>query len=716
MPGRYYWKWTYLIVFLAFLGFYLTAVPVPTSLSFFEPIEFTAAERVWLSQHPVIRLAPDPVFPPIEYVTDEGVYSGIAADFVHLMEQKLPLKFEIINLENWSEIVRQAKNREIDMFGAAVPTAERLQYMSFTSPYVEFPAVVLVNDSSEQFPTLSELKGKRVAVVDNYADHEFMVKAYPHIPLEVMPDISSGLRQVSFGKVDAMILNLASASFYIQKNGISNLKITEDTDFVFDLSFASRNDWPELASILEKGMQAITAEEKKEILNKWISLGKGSWKPSLLLVISSLAVFLILALLTILNWNRTLHRQVQERTADLENELAERIQTEKEKEQLQIQVHRAKKMEALGLLAGGVAHDLNNILAGSVGYSDLLMRKVSQEDPLYHYFKEIRESGRRAAAVVADLLTVSRDAAADRQVSNLNEIVQEYIASPEHQTLAQLYPEMIFNLELDDELQNFICSVIHVRKSLMNLIINAAEATRDGVVTILTKNRQVDYSPVNHEKIKPGPFVQLLICDSGSGITAEDLEHIFDPFYTKKQLGRSGTGLGLTVVWNTVEEHQGFIDVIQPAIGTCFELNFPATDRPKLELESLTCTSTIQGNGEHILVIDDERDIRDLAEKILVELGYHVSLVASGEEGIVFLRENRIDLVVLDMLMEPGINGYETYRQIHSFKPDQKAVIVSGFSDGVDVELAQALGAGTYVKKPYTLEELGKAIQQELQL
>lgn len=191
MPGRYYWKWTYLIVFFAFLGFYLTAVPVPTSLSYFEPIEFTAAERVWLSQHPVIRLAPDPVFPPIEYVTDEGVYSGIAADFVHLMEQKLPLKFEIINLENWSEIVRQAKNREIDMFGAAVPTAERLQYMSFTSPYVEFPAVVLVKDSSEQFPTLSELKGKRVAVVDNYADHEFMVKAYPHIPLEVMPDISS---------------------------------------------------------------------------------------------------------------------------------------------------------------------------------------------------------------------------------------------------------------------------------------------------------------------------------------------------------------------------------------------------------------------------------------------------------------------------------------------------------------------------------------------
>jgi signal transduction histidine kinase/ActR/RegA family two-component response regulator len=715
VSGRYSQKCVYLIILLVSLVLCLVVVPVSTSFSDSDPIEFTAEERVWLSAHPVIRLAPDPDFPPIEYINADGIYSGIAADFVHLIEKKLPLRFEIINLSSWSEVILQAKSREIDMFGAAVPTPERLQYMNFTSPYVEFPAVVLVRNSSEQFPTLSELKGKRVAVVANYADHEFMKKAYPHIPLEVMPDISSGLRQVSFGKVDAMILNLASASFYIQKDGISNLKVTEDTDFVFDLSFASRNDWPELASILEKGMMAITTEEKKEVLDKWISLGGKSWKPSPLLVISLFVVFLVLALLAILNWNRTLHRQVQERTVDLENELAERIQAEKEKGQLQIQVHRAKKMEALGLLAGGVAHDLNNILAGSVGYSDLVMRKISQGDSLFQYFKEIRESGRRAAAVVADLLTVSRDAAADRQVSNLNDIVREYLASPEHRALAQRYPEMTFHLDLDDGTQNFVCSVIHVRKSLMNLVINAAEATCNGTVIIQTKNRQIDYSPVNHEKIKPGPFVQLLICDSGTGITVEDLEHIFDPFYTRKQLGRSGTGLGLTVVWNTVEEHQGFIDIVQPENGTCFELNFPATDRAKLEPESSLSVNDILGDGEHILVIDDEKDIRELAERILVELGYQVSLVSCGEDGVSFLRENRVDLVVLDMLMEPGINGYETYRQINSFKPGQKTVIVSGFSEGVDVKLTQALGAGPYIKKPYTLEELGLAIKQELQ-
>lgn len=703
-------------IYLTFLGLIsiLCVFPALTFSSNIHLLELTAEERSWLTAHPVIRLAPDAEFPPLEYFDSDGVYRGIAADFVHLLEKKLPVKFEIVRLPNWSEVISQAKSRDIDMFGAAVPTPERLQYMRFTRPYVEFPAVVLARADAEHFPTLSQLKDERVAVVENYADHEFMRRAYPRISLDVVPDISSGLRQVAFGKVHAMILNLASASYYIQKDGISNLKVTEDTDFVFDLSFAIRSDWPEFASILEKAMMMISAEEKKEILNQWISLGKDPLQLSPVTIISSLAVLLGLILLVILNWNRTLKKEVSERTAELENELAERIQTESEKEQLQLQIHRAKKMEALGLLAGGVAHDLNNILAGSVGYSDLLMRKVAKESPHFQYIFEIRESGRRAAAVVADLLTVSRDAVADRRVVNLNEIVREYVASPEHQVVVARYPEITFRLELDEELLNFSCSVIHLKKSLMNLIINAAEATINGVVIVATRNRNLDVLDFRYDKVKPGRFVQLSVCDSGTGIAKEDLEHIFDPFYTRKKLGHSGTGLGLTVVWNMVQEHQGFIDVIQPGSGTCFELNFPATKNPLTESESNSSGRDIQGQGEHILIIDDEKEIRALAGQMLKTLGYRVSVAASGEDALRFLSENRVDLIILDMLMEPGINGYETYRRIKAFRPEQKAVIASGFSEGINVQKTQALGAGAYIKKPYILEELGGAIRQEL--
>jgi len=675
------------------------------------PLNFTAEELSWIAEHPVVRLAPDPDFPPIELIDNAGVYRGIAADFVALLQEKLPLDFDIVSLKNWNEVIRQAKNREIDMFGAAVPTPERLNYMRFTKPYVEFPAVVLVRDSEEEFPTLSELKGQRVAVVSNYADHEYMLRAHPQIPLDVMPDISSGLRQVAFGKVDAMVLNLASASYYIQKDGISNLKVTEDTDFVFDLSFAARSDWPELISIMEKGLAAITPGEKKKIFDKWISLGNTSWKPSLLVVVTSVAIILILTLVVILNWNRLLQRQVQERTADLENELAERIQAQKDKEQLQLQVHRARKMEALGLLAGGVAHDLNNILAGAVGYSDLVMRKLPKDSTLLHYFKEIRESGRRAAAVVADLLTISRDAASDREVASLNKIIDEYLESSEHRALAMRYPEVQFCSSYSQDLLNLSCSVIHLKKSLMNLVINAAEATQKGTVVISTQC--VNVTEVRAE-VKPGLYVQLKVTDMGPGIADEDLEHIFDPFYTKKKLGHSGTGLGLAVVWNTVQEHQGFIDVIRLERGTQFELNFPASDQSISASDQAASDNELRGHGETILVVDDEPAIRNLATRLLEDLGYRARTVSSGEEAVTFLRQEKADLIILDMIMEPGMSGYETFKQIKTFLPNQKAVIASGFSESTAVKQTQKLGAGVYIKKPYTLQELGLEIKREL--
>lgn len=676
---------------------------------------FSAEEKAWLIKHPVIRLAPDPDFPPIEFIDEDGNYRGIAADFIHLLEQKIPLKFEIVALKHWNEAITQAKARTVDMFGAAVPTPERLKYMDFTKPYVEFPAVVLVRNTAEDFPNLSELKGKQVAVVSNYADHEYMQRAYPGIPLEVMPDISAGLRQVSFGKIDAMVLNIASAAYYIQKDGINNLQVTQDTDFIFDLSFAARSDWPILISILEKGMAVISPAEKKAVLDKWVSLGNKSWKPSPLFIISALSILLLLILAFIVFWNRALRRQVAERTAELQTELGERIQAEKEKEQLQLEVHRAKKMEAIGLLAGGVAHDLNNILSGAVGYSDLLLNKTSADSPIIHYLREIRESGRRAAAVVADLLTISRDAASARHVHNLNTIIHEYLASAEHQTLVQRFPQVDFCLDLDPELQNISCSEIHLKKTLMNLVINAAEATEAGEVFLVTRNREIAATVKRGEMvIEPGSYVLLSIADSGRGISAEDLDHIFEPFYTKKKFGHSGTGLGLAVVWNTVMEHQGLIEVKQLEQGSLFELYFPATGAEIAEPDGATKVPDLNGHGEHILVVDDEEHIRILAEKMLTTLGYRVSLAASGEDAVKFIQAQKVDLLLLDMVMEPGMNGYQTYQRIKEFCPEQKALIASGFSESREVKKTQNLGAGAYIKKPYTLKELGLAIKNVL--
>ncbi len=683
-----------------------------------EDIRLTAEEQAWLRQHPVVRLAPDPDFPPVEYFDERDNYRGIAADLVALVEKKLPLRFEIVHLKNWDEVLRQGRNRQIDMFGAAVPTPERLQYMKFTRPFVTFPAVILVRDNMKIPPRkVTTLEGLHVAVVSGYAAYEYMKRAYPRVKLEVMPDISSGLRQVSFGKVDAMVLNLASASYYIRKDGITNLTIYKDTDFMYDLSFATRSDWPLLNSILDKAVASISPEEHNRIVASWITLQKRTWYPSKRVLIIMGVAGLVLLLIAILAWNISLKRQVSERTAELKNELQERIRAEKEKEVLQRVIHRSKKMEALGLLAGGVAHDLNNILSGIVGYPDLMLSGMDPADPMYRQLEAIKRSGLQAVAVVADLLTIARGSASEKKPLDLNSLVREYLASPEYRQLADQYPQVELALELCADLPALHGSPVHIRKSIMNLVINAYEAMKDhpGQVTIRTGMRTVHTEEErDHDGPEPGEYLVLSVADTGIGIAPEDLDRIFEPFFSKKHLARSGSGLGLAVVWNTVQDHDGHVRVHSDDAGTCFELFFRPTDARSTKRDGEEPAAGPRGRGERILVVDDEPSVRELAQTMLRHLGYRPETAASGEDAINYLKYHEVDLVILDMIMDPGMDGLETYRRILADRPGQKAIIASGYAEDARVRKALALGAGRFIRKPYTMELLASAIRAEL--
>jgi CheY-like chemotaxis protein len=217
------------------------------------------------------------------------------------------------------------------------------------------------------------------------------------------------------------------------------------------------------------------------------------------------------------------------------------------------------------------------------------------------------------------------------------------------------------------------------------------------------------------ETVREGEYAVLSVEDTGTGIDEEDLARIFEPFYTKKIMGRSGSGLGMAVVWGTVKDHGGHINVHSvPGVGTCFELYFPATRQTLPESAGTIPYEAYQGQGELVLVVDDIQQQREIAKSILIRLGYHTETVASGEEAIAYLENNRPDLIVLDMIMDPGLDGFETYRRIVAGKPGQKAIIVSGYSESEQVRKTQELGAGQYLKKPYTLETLGLAVRNEL--
>jgi len=396
-------------------------------------------------------------------------------------------------------------------------------------------------------------------------------------------------------------------------------------------------------------------------------------------------------------------------------DMTERKREEEARLENEKKLARLKKMESLGLMAGGVAHDLNNVLFGMVTYPELILSDLPKNSKLIKPVKAIEASGKMAAAMVQDLLTVARGETIKQTPMNLNDVIKEYLESPEYNSLLEFHPTITVDTDLDADLFNMRGSQIHIRNVVMNLVSNASEAIEgSGHVTLSTANRYVDRPIRNYDDINRGAYVVLEVSDDGSGIPSKDLDQIFEPFYTKKVMGRSGTGLGLALVWNVIHDHDGYIDVKSDDSGTTFKLYFPII-RDELSDNKLSVPiEDLSGNRELILVVDDVKSQREIVCSMLENLQYNAKAVSSGEAAIEYLREHTVDLVLLDMIMDPGINGRQTYEKIIEIHPGQNAVIVSGHTKTDDVRETQRMGAGQYIKKPVTLEKFGLTVKEAL--
>ncbi len=397
-------------------------------------------------------------------------------------------------------------------------------------------------------------------------------------------------------------------------------------------------------------------------------------------------------------------------------DITERIRKEEELKNKEEKLIRLKKMEALGLLAGGVAHDLNNVLSGIVSYPELILMDLPEDSEIRQMIFTIQDSGKRAAAIVNELLMIARGASIKKKVMNLNAVISAYIRSPEHSKLLMFHPRVKVETNLERQLLNIEGSLMHFDKIVMNLVSNAAEAIEgDGKVIISTANRYLDQALHGYSEIPKGEYAVLTVEDDGPGIDQEDLYRIFEPFYTKKVMGRSGTGLGLTLVWNVVQDHGFHIDMISNKNGTRFDIYCNTTrDRPVDETSPLQLTH-ISGHGERILVVDDVKSQREITCAVLDRLGYTSESVSCGEEAVSYIEKNGgVDLLLIDMIMDPGMNGRETYEQIIKIQPAQKAIIASGFAETDDVRQVLAAGAAKFIRKPIIIQELGKAVKETL--
>ncbi|MCH7818141.1 MAG: PAS domain S-box protein [Candidatus Marinimicrobia bacterium] len=388
---------------------------------------------------------------------------------------------------------------------------------------------------------------------------------------------------------------------------------------------------------------------------------------------------------------------------DTKNEEQKRLAAEQ-------RLETAKRMESLGVLAGGVAHDLNNILGPMVAYPDLLASELPEDSPMLEDLAIIKDSAVSAAEVVSDLLTLARRGNYKMQPLSLNDVFRSYRKSLAHHSFQDLFPNVRLTTYLSSKLHNINGSASHLSKVVMNMVNNAYEAMQyGGTLEIKTYNKTLEKQLLFNDEIPKGHYVVIEFKDNGVGMNEDEMSKIFEPFFSKKEMGRSGSGLGLSVVWGVVKDHKGYIDITsEEGVGTKFSLYFPATR--KKQNGTTNHLSSIRGS-ETIIVIDDEKKQRDVARKVLSSLGYEVKCFESGAKGINYLKKNDAALIILDMVMKNEDDGLRIYRRILKTDPTLKTIIVSGFSETEYVREAKKLGVKSFIKKPFTVESLGKTVR-----
>ena len=384
-----------------------------------------------------------------------------------------------------------------------------------------------------------------------------------------------------------------------------------------------------------------------------------------------------------------------------------------ETKRLESQLQHSQKMEAVGTLAGGVAHDFNNLLQAVQGYAQLLLLKKHAKESGYPELQEIVRAAKRGAELTRQLLMFSR-----KVESNLRPIDLNHEVSNVKSLLERTIPKMIeIELRLAKDIKGVNADPSQIEQVLMNLSVNAKDAMPEGgKLTIETSNAALDEGFCRkHAGVKPGDYVLLKVIDTGCGIGKDTLEHVFEPFYTKKEPGK-GTGLGLASVYGIVKNHGGHIGCdSQPGQGTTFKIYLPAIDYAGEPVETAERTSAIPDGTETILLVDDDESVRSLGQQILEDFGYTVLQAIDGESALKLYKEKQghIDLIILDLIM-PGMGGRKCLEQLMQIAPDLKILIASGYSSEGEIRESLEAGAKGFVKKPFDIVQILSAARDVL--
>lgn len=367
------------------------------------------------------------------------------------------------------------------------------------------------------------------------------------------------------------------------------------------------------------------------------------------------------------------------------------------------------RMETLGIMAGGIAHDLKNLFNPVLAYPDIILRQLPPDSPMVVQVTRIKSAASRAAELILNFLSLARRGRLELQPMDINDVVTSYHESMGFKTMESRFPVVVITVHLSDHLPPVMGLAPQLLSVIMNLVRNGCEAIEmEGELRITTSLRKLDSPHKGWQQIPRGEYVVIQISDSGKGIKPEDIRSVFTPFASSKTMGRSGSGLGLVVVSGVIDDMGGYIDLrSEVGRGTSFYIYLPALSDKDNGLDR-----DLAG-VERIMVVDDNEEDRKDTCRVLDLLGYEV-VSFSGEEALEYLKDHGVDLVVLDLMLE-FTSGLDLYSKILEFKPDQKGIIVSGFLNPLDCKRAASLGITRSVDKPVDRQRLGRAVRDELE-
>ncbi len=680
----------------ALRGFFLSIVWLALFLSLCSAAslekKFTPEEQAFIKEHPVIRLGVDPKFIPYEFVDSDGVYKGIAADYIKLISERTGLQLVVEKDLTWAKAYEKGVLKELDALPCVGKTKERERYFSYTEPYYSFQRVIFISQNNNSVKSLDDLRRHTVAVQVNSSHHSFMQSFVPSITLSLYSTVEEGLKAVADGKEEAFVGNLATSSYLAKANGITNLKYVKmEADEKQFLYFAVRNDWPLLVSILNKALADINEEEKIAINNRWIGVENKVDYSEVIKIASMIGAVIVLIFGVSFYWLVKLRREVEAR-----KRIEAALKIAKEEAEYANHIKSA--------FLARMSHEIRTPLNAISGMA-YMIKKTEVSITQKNYLEKITRAARDMLGIINDILDFSKIEAGkidiERISFNLDEVLQQLVSIAAFKVEEQ---NIDFSLERDPALPVFFFGDPNrIQQVLLNLVNNAVKFSKDGTVSLSIRLVA---------KVKDAYRIEFSVKDTGIGMTSEQLVEVFKPFSQgDSSISRrfGGTGLGLSIVKSLVELMGGQIEAYSAVNeGSTFNVLLTLEADRNIAYEEKKKAASLYFRNIRVLVIEKNAFYRNSLKNYLKSFGLVAEFVATEERALELLKAaageqgTPYNLLIVDLEtpQEGGIQFCSSVKELPWLKETPKFIVMIPMAKEMLLENVEAAGLEFGIIKP----------------